>query len=393
MDALLVTDSMIWTAETEYALSVASAEASVGLSITVAAPSGSAIVSRAPECIHLMELPGVEPARSVADFTTCVRWLASLVRTERPRIVHSSRATAHLMAALACGKSVPIVHLRGGAAPPSRHVLNRYLYCSMTSAVIASSRRVEGWVVDGLGMDGSRVFRIYAPIDTERYAASAPDTELRKELGISPESRVVVNVARLAPVKGHDVLLDAMQTVLRRVPEAVLVLVGEPWRGQPEGLMRRAERLGIASSVYFAGRREDVPRFLAMADLCVSSSTASEENSRAVSEYMAAGRPVVGTGVGVIPELIVDGETGLIVGPGDEAELADCVVDLLTDAEHALRLGVAGRRRAEELVSRDAFSSSLARVLELAGIGAEHALGQGPGTGGDGPPDDGERPI
>ena len=393
MDALLVTDSMIWTDETEYALSVASAEASTGLSITIAAPSGSAIALRAPECIRLMELPGAEPARSVADFTTCVRWLASVVRTERPRIVHSSRATAHLMIVLACGKSVPIVHLRGGATPASRHMLNRHLYRFMISAVIASSRRVESWVSDGLGMDASRVFRIYAPIDTERYAASAPDTELRSELGLSPESRVVVNVARLAPVKGHDVLLDAMQIVLRRVPEAVLVLVGEPWRGQPEGLMRRAERLGIASSVRFVGRREDVPRFLALADLCVSSSTASEENSRAVSEYMAAGRPVVGTGVGVIPELIVDGDTGLVARPGDEKELADCMVALLTDAEHARRLGVAGRRRAEELVSRGAFSLSLARVLDHVGIGEGHAEGRGPRTGGDDPTDHGERQV
>ncbi len=370
MDVLLITDSMIWTAETEYALSVASAESSTGLSVTIAAPSGSAIASRAGGCIRLKELPGIEPARSAADFTTCVRWLASLVRTERPRIVHSSRATAHLMATLACGRCVPVVHLRGGATPPSRHLLNRYLYCSMTSAVIASSRRVEGWVVDGLGMDASRVFRIYAPIDTERYAASMPDTELRRELGLGPGSQLIVNVARLAPVKGHDVLLDAMRIVTGRVPEAVLVLVGEPWSGQPEGLMRRAERLGIASKVRFAGRREDVPRFLASADLCVSSSIASEENSRAVSEYMAAGRPVVGTGVGVIPELIVDGETGLIVRPGDGEELADCIVALLTDMERATRMGAAGRDRALNLVSRQAFSSSLGSVLEHVGIGA-----------------------
>ncbi len=370
MDALLVTDSMIWTAETEYALSVASAEASIGLSVTVAAPSGSAIASRAPGCIRLLELPGAEPAKSVADFTTCVRWLASVVRTERPRIVHSSRATAHLMAALVCGRSAAIVHLRGGATPPSRHLLNRFLYRSMTSAVIASSRRVENWVIGGLGMDASRVFRIYAPIDTERYAASVPDTELRRKLGLPPESRVIVNVARLSPVKGHDVLLDAMRIVVRRVPEAVLVLVGEPWSGQPEGLMRRAEQLGIASKVHFMGHREDVPRFLASADLCVSSSLASEENSRAVSEYMAAGRPVVGTGVGVIPELIVDGETGLIVRPGDVNELAGCIVTLLTDRERALRMGVAGRGRADGLVSREAFSTSLRNVLELMEIGA-----------------------
>jgi glycosyltransferase involved in cell wall biosynthesis len=240
----------------------------------------------------------------------------------------------------------------------------------MTSAVIVSSGRVESWVADGLGMDASRVFRVYAPIDVGRYAASTPDTELLRELGLAPESRVIVNVARLAPVKGHGVLLDAMRIIIRRVPEAVLVLVGEPWSGQPEGLVRRAERLGIVSNVHFVGRREDVPRFLASAELCVSSSLASEENSRAVSEYMAAGCPVVGTGVGVVPELVVDGATGLIARPGDEEELAECIVTLLTDRERAKRMGAAGRNRAEKLFSREAFSSSLESVLDRVGIGA-----------------------
>ncbi len=370
MDVLLITDSMIWTAEAEYALSVALAEASAGLSVTVAAPQGSEMASRAEGYFRIAELPGVEPSRSPAEFTACVRWLAYLVRRERPDIVHSSRSTAHLMAALVCGRSVPVIHLRGGAAPPSRHLLNRFLYRTLTSAVVVSSRRVEGWVAAGLGMDASRVFRVYAPVDTARFVTSTPDTELRCELGVAPEARMIVNVARLAPVKGHAALLDAMRIVISRIPEAVLVLVGEPWSGQPEELMQQAERLGIASNVYFAGRREDVPRFLSSAELCISSSLASEENSRAVSEYMAAGCPVVGTSVGVIPELIIDGVTGLIARPGDEAELAECILALLTDRERAKRMGAAGRSRAERMLSIEAFLSSLTCVLDRVGIGA-----------------------
>jgi glycosyltransferase involved in cell wall biosynthesis len=148
----------------------------------------------------------------------------------------------------------------------------------------------------------------------------------------------------------------------------VLVLVGEPWSGQPEGLAAQARRLGIERSVRFAGHRDDVRSLVAAATVCVVSSVGSEENSRAVGEYMAAGRPVVATSVGVIPELVLEGETGLVVPPGDAERLAKGMAALLADAGLAERMGRAGRVSAETRFSPAAFAEGLSDVLERAGV-------------------------
>ena len=146
---------------------------------------------------------------------------------------------------------------------------------------------------------------------------------------------------------------------------ARLVLVGNPWEGQPEKLMKQARELGIEDSVIFTGRRSDVSRFLDCATVCVSSSIGSEENSRAVGEYMAAGRPVVASAVGVIPELVVDGKTGYLVPHSDAGALAGGLITILRNPAEGRIMGEEGRRRAIEIFSDEAFGRNLSRIFRL----------------------------
>jgi len=382
---LIATDSMIWNAETEYALAVASAEAAMGLDVTLAAPEGSAALAKAPKEVSIDVLPGASLARSPADLLAACRWISNHTLNAPDTIVHSSRSSAHLAVALARAGSTKLVHLRGGAAKPSAGALNRYLYRRCTDAVIASSGRIESWVRERLRVPDERVFRMYLPIDLDRFSAGAETAGaeasevraagVRREFGIASDAPLVVNVARLAPVKGHDLLIEAWSRVVGKHPSAVLLLVGEPWSGQPDGLKARAAALGISGSLRFAGRREDVPALLAAADVCVCSSIGSEENSRAVSEYMAAGRPVVATSVGVIPELVVEGATGLLVPTSDELALADSLARLIDDPPLAAEMGAAGVGRARELLSRQAFATGLAGVLSAVGATNEGTRG------------------
>jgi glycosyltransferase involved in cell wall biosynthesis len=366
MRSLVVTDSLIWTAETEYAVSVARAEARAGGDVSFASP-GSRFAD-ALAGVRVLDLPGATPSRSPADFVLGARWLSELARLERFDVVHTARATAHVMAAVSVGRTAPIVHLRGGATPPRAHAANRFLYRRLTRAVVASSARVRQAVIERLGMPPERVHRLLTPVDTCVFRPSVPEPALARALGIPDGATVVMDVARLAPIKGHDVLVRAMASVVARRPAAVLVLVGEPWSGQPAALRDEARRLGIEASIVFAGRRGDVPSLLALADVCVSSSVGSEENSRAVSEYMAAGRPVVATTVGVLPELVRDGESGLLVPPHDTAALAAALSALIADPARARRMGDEGRRLALEGFSCEAFSRGVAAVLEGAGV-------------------------
>jgi glycosyltransferase involved in cell wall biosynthesis len=366
--SLVVTDSRIWTAETEYAVSVARAEARAGADVAFASP-GARFAAELPG-VRTLDLPAEVPSRSPRDFVVASRWLAALARRERFDVVHSARATAHLVAALSLDRRLPIVHLRGTASPPRAHPANRYLYRRLTRAVVASSSSVRRAVIERLGVPPDRVHALLAPVDEREFRPVARDGALAASLGVPSGAEVVMNVARLAPVKGHDVLVRAMAGVVAERPGAVLVLVGEPWSGQPEGLRALAAGLGIGDSVLFAGRRADVPRLLALADACVSSSVGSEENSRAVSEYMAAGRAVVATSVGVVPELVRHGVSGLLVPPGDSDALAASLLAVLSDSALAGRMGAEGRRLAEDRFSTRAFSSGLARVLEASGVSA-----------------------
>jgi glycosyltransferase involved in cell wall biosynthesis len=371
--ALVVTDSLVWTAETEYAVSVAEAEASMGASVTVAAPPDGPVEDRLPDGVSFHGLPGSRPSSSLADFFADVRDVAALARGRRFDVAHSSRQTAHLIAALAVPRETPLVHLRGSASRPSTHAGNRFLYRRMTAGVVVSSCRIEGWLVDGLGIPPGRVHRLFSPVGDEWFGASSGGSASRSALnglGVPQGARVVLNVARLSPVKGHEHLLKAMEAVVGAVPDAVLVLAGEPWSGQPEGLSRQAEELGIAGSVVFAGRREDVRELVAAADVCVTSSVGSEENSRAVSEYMAGGKPVVATTVGVIPELLSDGTTGRLVPPGEPGPLADAIVELLSDGAAAAAMGARAREFARERLSARAFVDGLSSALEAAEVPA-----------------------
>lgn len=364
---LVVTDSMIWTAETEYAVEVARAERALGWDVTLAAPSGSAALDAVGQELSVARLPGPNPSRSPSDFLADVRFLSALASERKFDVVHSSRSAPHTCCALALGRRAPLVHLRGGAQKPHGSAANRFLYRRMTEAVIVSSRRIATWLTAGLSLPSERVHHLLAPVDVNKFACAAGAPGLRLALGVAPDAPLIVNVARLSPVKGQHVLVKAMARVVEKRKNAVLVLVGEPWSGEPAGVLGLAEELGIRPSVVAAGKRDDIPSVLSEAAVCVSSSIGSEENSRAVSEYMAAGRPVVAASVGVIPELVEDGVTGLLARPGDAEGLASALLEMLESPESAARMASAASRFARRTLSQESFVEGVRRVLETTG--------------------------
>jgi len=366
--SLLVTHSRRWNGETEYAFGVLQAEAAMGMEVTVVAPRTSTLAEKAAAWARLAEFPHPRPASSPSHFFRDLGWLSRLIDDGGFDLLHACRATGHLLTALAARGRAPLIHLRGGAKRPYGHPGNRLLYRKLTAGVLVSSRRVENWVTGGLKVPPERVHRILAPVDTDAFRPAPPDLSVREEFRIPREAPLVVKVARLAPVKGHPVLLRAMAEVRRRVPGAVLVLVGTPWEGQVDLLNSLAEKLGMREALVITGRREDISRLISAASVCVSSSLGSEENSRALGEYMACGRPVAATGVGVIPEMVEPGTTGLLVPPGDPAALAGAISALLEDPGRAEEMGAAGRRRAEREFSRSAFARRLSVVLDSLGI-------------------------
>ena len=180
---------------------------------------------------------------------------------------------------------------------------------------------------------------VYNGVDLERYDNQEACCTLPEEYGMEPGSQIVGVVARLEPEKGHPTLLEAWPAVLRAVPDAYLLIVGEGSRR--DALEAQARELRIAHRVVFTGRRDDVPAVTAALDVAVLPSY-REAQGMVILEAMALSRPVVASNVGGIPEMIEDGVTGLLVPPRDPAALATAIGKLLTNHPLADMLGRAG---------------------------------------------------
>lgn len=175
--------------------------------------------------------------------------------------------------------------------------------------------------------------------------------EWRKQAGFSPDDLLLVSVATLSRVKNHSLLLRAFKAVLAEIPSSRLLLVGEG--AQRSTLEAEAKSLGTSNQVQFMGLRRDVPDILSAADIFVMASD-WEGNPLSVMEAMAAGKPVVSTAVGGIPELVQHEHSGLLVQRGDSTQLASSLIRLGLD--HNMRHLMGERARQE---ARQRFDVSL----------------------------------
>ncbi len=163
------------------------------------------------------------------------------------------------------------------------------------------------------------------------------------------------------PEKGYRHLLDGAALLERTKPGVHWILVGDgELRSELEA---QARRLGLASHVHFTGWRDDVAELLTLADVFVLPSE-SEGFGRVLVEAMAMGCPVVATNVGGIPDIVLDGETGLLVEPANPVAFAHAVRTLLDEPTRAARLGAAGRARAESTFSLGAHVDAVERVYD-----------------------------
>jgi len=166
-------------------------------------------------------------------------------------------------------------------------------------------------------------------------------------------------VARLHPQKDHDCLLRAIAAVVDELPTVRVLLVGDG--ALKDQLVGRITTLGLGTQVKLLGERRDVAAILALSDLFVLSSR-WEGMPNAILEAMAAGLPVLATRVDGTVDVVRDGETGVLVPPGDDRALAAALLALGRDPARRRALGAAGRRRIDEAYSIDRFVDGFERL-------------------------------
>lgn len=270
--------------------------------------------------------------------------LSRIIRDWAPPIVHAHDPHAVAMAGLALSFSSPTprpkvvasrrvdFHLQG-------HSFSQWKYRQVDLFIAASGAIRDILVQDGIPADEIAV--VHDGIDVAKVS-NLPAVDIHAEHWLPHGVPVIVNVGALVGHKGQRHLVDAMPAVVRHVPDAHLVIFGEGELRQP--LERQVKHLSLEKKVLLPGFREDVLSVVKSGDLFVMSSV-TEGLGSAVLDAMAMGMAVVGTTAGGIPEVVIDGETGLLVPPGDHDALARAIVTLLKDPDRRRRMGEAGRRR------------------------------------------------
>jgi glycosyltransferase involved in cell wall biosynthesis len=304
----------------------------------------------------------VEPLRdlgvSVGEFPAgrdvnplVVRGLLREIQTFRPDVVHTHliHADAHgqIAARFARVPGVLSVHSthRFYLQRPYRSAMR--LAARLARRTIAISEHVSRFLRAGRLVRPERVRVVPYGIDVAAWAAAPGDRhDLRERFGIASDEFALGFASRLIPDKGHDFLFDALERLHGRLPH-LRVLVAGDGRLRPELEARMTARLppGV---VRFLGFVTDVRAFMHACDALafLTLPALSEGFGLAALEAMAVGRPVVATAVGALPELIVDGESGLVVRPGDIGDLVRALTLLATDAGACRRLGHGAHRRA-----------------------------------------------
>jgi glycosyltransferase involved in cell wall biosynthesis len=298
--------------------------------------------------------------------------LYRLMRREKPDVVHTHTAKAGFVGRVAARLArVPVVvHTFHG------HVLQGYYSPLKTSLLRRMERALAGWtdcilaVSEGVKQD-LLAYGVAAPekilvmplgLELEPFLdGHAAHGAFRREWHVQEADRLVGIVGRIFPIKNHHLFLEAAALVAQEEPTARFVIVGDGLlRAEVE---RQARALGLSDRVIFTGWRRDLPSIYA--DLDVLAVTSNNEGTPVSAiEAMASACPVVATRVGGLPDLIREGETGLLVPPGDAPAVAAAIVRLLRQPADARRLGQAGQAAVRERFAVQRLISDMERLYQ-----------------------------
>jgi glycosyltransferase involved in cell wall biosynthesis len=306
----------------------------------VCPPAGEVALEAARAGFNVREVP----TKGDLDIAFIGR-LTDVLRELKPDLlhVHSRRGAEFAGGAAARRLGLPALLTRRVDHPETRMVAA--LKFRNYRRIVAISAAVRDALLAS-GVRPERIQVIHSAVDAAKVEPAWSRERTALEFGGAATAPLVACVAQFIPRKGHLALLQAWRSVAAAMPGARLVLFGQ---GPEEAAVRRAVRAAaLSTAVDFAGYRRDLPAFLGRFDLVVHAAT-REGLGLALLEAQSAGVPVVAFRAGGVPEIVVDGETGVLLPPGDTAGLADAMLRLLRSGAERQRLGQA----AWERVARD----------------------------------------
>ena len=335
------------------------------------APEKARVKEARARGIDVIEVPGFRRELSPWNDLRALVRLDRVVRAGCYDVVHTHTSKAGVLGRIAarCAGVPVVVH------SPHGSIFDPTYYGPVALGAIARVERFAGRFADRIiplsrgGMDDylqrrlaprRKFVLVYTGLDEDRFlAVNGEDPTARAALGLPAGVPVIGMIARLTPEKGHDLALRAFSLVLRREPEARLLIVGEG--GSRTAIEEDIRRLGLEKRVVLAGYRRDVTGVLGAVDISLHSSH-MDGLPRSLIEAMLAARPVVATRVGGIPEAVIDGESALLVEPEDVEAIAAALLRLIGDRALARRLGNNARKAAASRFSTERMVDEWLRV-------------------------------
>jgi L-malate glycosyltransferase len=325
--------------------------------VILGVPAGSQVEDLARKAgIPLLEGLQLDPRFQPWPWLQDLHTLSAFLRRTTVDILHAHLSHDHWLASCALSllnlskRHVPVCVRTVHTLRRPRSLSNRWLLRNGAAHLIAVSPTLRHNIMERLRVSPSHVTAISGAVDGHRFHPGVSGDCIRREFALEPTTPVVGIVARIAASRGHLTLVEAFAQVHTAIPTARLMIVGKgEFRPQVE---QRVAELGLTDAVIFTGYREAaLPEVLAALDVFVLMAPGSEGSCRAVLEAMAVGKPVVATRMGALQDIVLDGETGLLVEARAGTALAHAISRLLRASEQARRMGSRGRQRVEHAFS------------------------------------------
>jgi glycosyltransferase involved in cell wall biosynthesis len=351
-------------------LGLARGLAARGHHVVVTTRPGEGWVERCVEAglpYHAVPMRSEVDVRSVPD-------LVRIIRRHDVQVVHCHKGKARTLALMAgLFVRIPVLILQRGVSFPL-DPFNRHGYTTrrVTAVVVVSESIKRGLVLQRVPAE--KIHVIYSGTDTARFHPGVDRQKIRKELGLSPEHYLITQIG-IRSWKGNDDTLDALRLIAERAPQARLLFVGA--NAAKEKILRgNAATRGLADRVSVFLYRADVPEILAASDVCVDASYAGLGITGSLREALAVETAVIGTNLQGTPELIKEGETGLLVPPRNPEALAKALLRLIEHPDLAKTMARAGRECVATAFSQEVKvirTEALYRRLLAANAAASHA--------------------
>jgi glycosyltransferase involved in cell wall biosynthesis len=346
---LLLTDADVWAGTERHMLDLAVALKAQGLSVSLAAPQKSVLHSHCKT--HQIKFVAIEKNGQL-DFRA-IRHLAHLLRTRKIDIIHAHNGRTQLSAAIAVtlarrGKVVFTQHFitpfHSQLGGPKAQVYRRVhaAISKKTEKVVAISEAVQKSMLERYPTARAKIVVVHNGINDPQSSTIQSAESVRLQWDIPQSVPFFACAARLEQEKEISVLLEAFSIVLKKHPEAQLRIAGEG--NLEQDLKQQIERLGIAGNVRLVGFLSDAISFFAAADVVVLPAPA-EPFGLVFLEAMGLEKPVLACAGGAAPEIIIEGNTGLLVTPSDATQMASAIEKLIEQPETIKQFGKNGRER------------------------------------------------